>query len=564
MKINRKFLFSAIMSTVFIAGSAYAAEINFDVERKVDENKVIITGKAAENDIVSIQAMPSSVTPDMIHQNAGLGINTVFCRTDNTNADGSFLYTIELDTTDAYTIYMSSAKTDGVKSEPIQFTVGTEYSGIVAMLGADNDPAKDDKTEFIDEVEQNKAELGFNSELYSTVAVERFYNEYKNSISSTDMDLNTNNFNKCALIEKLNSNGSVNAAEWVKELYSADTQLMTFYGKHIKTDEAENYFTSKMKGQAISDSADLLKTAKEAMILTAAKYPDGNMNIKDIMNAYNSGILNLSSISSNAGVYTAIAAKNYVDIPAFLTAYKAAVGAGGGNSGGSGGGSGSGGGGGSGSGGGAGTNSDKYTNSSVGSIQISGAVGQTGASGLSIKFEDLDSVEWAYSDVAQLYEKGIVSGYTETEFMPNVSVVREQFVAMIVRASGLENTQANPSGFSDVVSGAWYENTINVAKQNGLINGIGDNNAGIGMEITRQDMAVMIYNAMLRRGYVPKGVANNFTDNADCADYANTAIAEMSALGIINGVGDNRFDPNGIATRAQAAVIINRALSYLE
>ena len=91
-----------------------------------------------------------------------------------------------------------------------------------------------------------------------------------------------------------------------------------------------------------------------------------------------------------------------------------------------------------------------------------------------------------------------------------------------------------------------------------------DNSFGSGIGISRQDMAVMIYNAMKLKGYVASGQENNFADKALCADYANEAIAELSSKGIVGGVGDNMFDPSGEATRAQSAVIINRALSYLD
>ena len=74
----------------------------------------------------------------------------------------------------------------------------------------------------------------------------------------------------------------------------------------------------------------------------------------------------------------------------------------------------------------------------------------------------------------------------------------------------------------------------------------------------------MIYNAMLKKGYQPKGTELAFADSDSIANYAKTAVAELFGTGIITGVGDNSFDPNGEATRAQAAVIIFRALEYLK
>ena len=142
-------------------------------------------------------------------------------------------------------------------------------------------------------------------------------------------------------------------------------------------------------------------------------------------------------------------------------------------------------------------------------------------------------------------------------------MTREQLKKMIISASGLEEETAEYCGYSDVVLGAWYEKPVSIAKNLNLVAGIGDNMFGVGANITRQDMAVMIYNAMCRNGYTASGAENNFADKELCAAYANEAIAELSSIGFINGVGDNNFDPKAAATRAQAAVIINRALEYL-
>ncbi|MCI8404824.1 MAG: S-layer homology domain-containing protein, partial [Clostridia bacterium] len=51
-----------------------------------------------------------------------------------------------------------------------------------------------------------------------------------------------------------------------------------------------------------------------------------------------------------------------------------------------------------------------------------------------------------------------------------------------------------------------------------------------------------------------------FADKELVADYAYESVSSLSNLKIVNGVGDNMFDPQGIATRAQAAVIINNAM----
>ena len=347
------------------------------------------------------------------------------------------------------------------------------------------------------------------------------------------------------VINKLNQNESVDIVNYLKDLFSDDDTLIGYIEKFVNSDKQNDYFSSKMKNKNISDYDDLLLKAKEALILTAAKNSDGASNLKEIMESYKT-IIGISSLTDKMSVYTAIGGE-YSDVRGFKTAYDNAVkqasndtgrGTSGGNANGT------------------------YAKGGMGSVPLGQSTTQT-AVPINIKFEDLTSVEWAYKDISELFDKGIVSGVSEKLFRPNNQVKREEFVKMIVSAMGLQNKTAQGAGFVDVGSDAWFTPYVNIANEVGISKGMGNGTFGVGMGISRQDMAVMIYNAMKLCGYAPQGTENTFADKESCAAYANEAIAELSAKGIVGGVGDNMFDPMGEATRAQSAVIINRALSYL-
>ena len=178
-------------------------------------------------------------------------------------------------------------------------------------------------------------------------------------------------------------------------------------------------------------------------------------------------------------------------------------------------------------------------------------------------FEDLNSVPWAYSAISNLYSKGIVNGVSEDRFQPDRNVKREEFVKMLIVAMGLKLDE-NGNQFNDVPAGSWCEKYIKTAHNNKLISGMPDNMFGVGQNISRQDMAVMVMNAIVSKGYTVTGQTLSFADADEVSDYARTAIAELAAMGIVTGVDSSDFEPKGVATRAQAAVIINRALSYLK
>ena len=86
---------------------------------------------------------------------------------------------------------------------------------------------------------------------------------------------------------------------------------------------------------------------------------------------------------------------------------------------------------------------------------------------------------------------------------------------------------------------------------------------GTGRTITRQDMAVMIYRAAVAADVQLPGGYVEFSDEAMIADYAKDSVAALAGAGIINGVGDGRFNPDGNATRAEATVILARIMNCI-
>ena len=125
---------------------------------------------------------------------------------------------------------------------------------------------------------------------------------------------------------------------------------------------------------------------------------------------------------------------------------------------------------------------------------------------------------------------------------------------MAVLALGMYDASAK-SNFTDANSGEWYDSYIASAKNTGLINGLGDGAFGVGQNITRQDLAVILYKAALKQGRVFTN-KKSFGDDYQIADYAKDAVSYLAGEGIISGMGDNVFAPTAKATRAQAAKLI--------
>lgn len=174
------------------------------------------------------------------------------------------------------------------------------------------------------------------------------------------------------------------------------------------------------------------------------------------------------------------------------------------------------------------------------------------------KFDDLKDAAWAKADIEKLADKGIISGDGMGNVYPNRTITREEFITMVVKA--FELTGDADIEFGDVSEGTWYEKFVKAAFSSGIVSGISEDKFGIGSEITRQDMAVILYRAAEKLGISMKESDSEFTDMESAAEYAKKAILCMKESKIITGMGDGRFMPSEKATRAQTAVMINRLL----
>ena len=107
-------------------------------------------------------------------------------------------------------------------------------------------------------------------------------------------------------------------------------------------------------------------------------------------------------------------------------------------------------------------------------------------------FLDVSANSWYAEYVNYLAERGIVNGKTATTFEPNAQITRAEFIKIIAEVAGADLTGQTSAKFSDVASGAWYAPYVAWGVENGLINGISDTQFDPNGNITRQDMATLI------------------------------------------------------------------------
>lgn len=171
-------------------------------------------------------------------------------------------------------------------------------------------------------------------------------------------------------------------------------------------------------------------------------------------------------------------------------------------------------------------------------------------------FNDLSGYEWAEPAIKALSENKVIDGTGNNRFEPATSVKREQFVKMIVAGFALANSGAE-CDFNDVQSDAWYYMYVASAVKSGIINGKDNGLFGTGDDITREDMAVILYRLVSAVSIdLPSGEIHEFADSESISEYAKEAVEKLSSAGIINGRDDNSFGAKDNATRAEAAKLI--------
>lgn len=172
-------------------------------------------------------------------------------------------------------------------------------------------------------------------------------------------------------------------------------------------------------------------------------------------------------------------------------------------------------------------------------------------------FTDLDDASWAKEAITSLFALKVLSGRSDTLFCPNDNVTRAEFVVMVVNAFYSVSDSATHN-FKDVEEGSWYEKYIATALSNGLVYGKSDNTFGPNDYITREEMAVICSRVIANGKCSLEDIREytKFDDEASISEYAYDSIVSMYEKGIISGVGENRFAPQDLSTRAMAATMM--------
>ena len=144
-------------------------------------------------------------------------------------------------------------------------------------------------------------------------------------------------------------------------------------------------------------------------------------------------------------------------------------------------------------------------------------------------------------------------------------MTRSMVVTVLHRLAGTPAVTAN-AGMADVKSGTWYENAVNWAVSQKIVNGVGENRFAPDRPITREAFVTMLYNyAKTNNPKMNKmGDISKFKDASSVSSWAKDALQWAVGMGFLTGNDKGELSPAKSITRAEVASIFERYLKTVE
>lgn len=389
--------------------------------------------------------------------------------------------------------------------------------------------------------------LGISQDIFDNMSVSKMVELLGNT--SLTIDNVSKVLNNLAAITIVDGGKTENLFDYTDALRLDESDIKGLYTKGYVTKAVEKEITEALKGGNFKSLDKFYDSLNEQFVLSVVKNADGYGNAKEVIESFKDEIVGNKNLSDKTYIYIANKSfDSFEELGDALIKYENSIS----NNKTSGGG-----------GGGGGTSPNLPNTVQVESSENTSGDAYTGNKEINVSiFDDIEDVAWAKSAIIYLAEQGIISGKSDKVFAPNDNVNREELAKILVGAF-LEDAIDGEIGFDDVDLSAWYAPYIKKAYGAGIVNGYDEATFGIGDNVTREDMAVMIYNAAKWAGMAFETKEfETFSDDNEISDYAKEAVYTLRNEGVINGVDRSTFAPKEPATRAQAAKIIYSLLMF--
>lgn len=537
-----KKLLSAALAAVMLGTTGYAAVKDMgDMKVSIDES----TEKA--NALMNVEIWGPNKSIDDLSNETSVQNILVYKKDLTTDDNGKITLDIEIGgdvrLSGIYTLEISGENYH--TTEEFLLTNKEKTNSLIAEInsGISDKTAEEAKELISQKIKSNAYDLCVANDKYiddetAARAAELVYNYLSNKKVTLAEDNVAFITNKAVAIAATEYKKVSNVIKDSDLFVLSQSEVKDYYQKKYVGDYIGTSMATRLSGRKYKDFAEFDDALTEAFVLSVIEKPDGVDNVKEIMQAF-SGKIGTGS-SGTESRYSHVSGNKYASYAELKNAFDSFSGRGSETSGSSGGSS---------SGG-----SNRGT-TTIGGQYTEPVIPDTYPMTI---FDDISTVPWAEEAIVALAEKRIINGVGDNKFAPNDYITREEFATIVVNAF-LEKQPLAKISFADVKDGEWYYEKIQKAYGAGVVNGISDDMFGIGRNITRQDMTVMLYRiGKYVGGYFDDTTetAEKFSDDSEISDYASEAVYALKAREIVNGVDEYNFAPLNTATRAEAAKMI--------
>lgn len=176
-----------------------------------------------------------------------------------------------------------------------------------------------------------------------------------------------------------------------------------------------------------------------------------------------------------------------------------------------------------------------------------------------LPFKDVSTTAWYYTAVNYAYLNKLLTGTSADTFTPDGTLTRGMAVTVLYRLSESPAVDGKQV-FTDVAVGQWYAEAVSWAAASDIVAGVGNNKFAPQLNITREQLATILYRYAKAMKYDESGRADlsKYTDAASVSSWAADAVQWAVENALISGTSETTLSPNTTATRAQFAVIMQR------
>jgi hypothetical protein len=180
---------------------------------------------------------------------------------------------------------------------------------------------------------------------------------------------------------------------------------------------------------------------------------------------------------------------------------------------------------------------------------------------------DVPPPHWAFGEIVACFDAGIIAGYPDGRYCPELSVTRGQMAVYISRAmaGGDDNVPDGPAqpSFEDVPSHHWAYKHVEYCVANGVVQGYTPTTYAPLAVVNREQMAVFVARAVAGGDEnVPEGPLEPSFEDVPTGHWAFKYVEYCVDNAIVQGYGDG-YHPQDVVTRDQMAVYIARAFDLL-